>query len=58
MYRSRVVLFAVCIAFSSVCFAADRLPFRGPNGSGVTNESITPESYSADENLLWLTVRC
>ena len=58
MYRSRLVLFAVCMAFSSVCFAADWLQFRGPNASGVTNDRITPESWSADENLLWLTARC
>ncbi|MFO0223553.1 MAG: PQQ-binding-like beta-propeller repeat protein [Planctomyces sp.] len=53
MYRSRFVVLAICMAFSSNCFAADWLQFRGPNANGVTNDSVAPDSWGADENLLW-----
>ncbi|MFN9293279.1 MAG: hypothetical protein ACK6EB_34815, partial [Planctomyces sp.] len=43
MYRSRFVVLAICMAFSSNCFAADWLQFRGPNANGVTNDSVAPD---------------
>ena len=55
MNRSRLVLLSVCLSFSSVSFAADWFQFRGPNASGVTNDSVAPASWGADENLLWQT---
>lgn len=55
MNRSYLVLLFVCLTFSSVSFAADWLQFRGPNANGVTNDSVVPASWSADENLLWKT---
>ncbi len=55
MNRSYLVLLSVSLTFSSVSFAADWLQFRGPNANGVTNDSVVPASWSADENLLWQT---
>lgn len=50
-----LVLLTVCMAFSSDCFGADWLQFQGPNASGVTNDSVVPESWGEKENLLWQT---
>ena len=55
MNRSYLVLLFVCLTFSSVSFAADWLQFRGPNANGVTNDSVVPANWSADENLRWQT---
>ncbi len=55
MHRSFLIQLSVCLVFSSVSFAADWFQFRGPNASGITNDSVAPSSWREDENLLWQT---
>jgi len=59
MHRSRLGQFAmaVCVGWASIgslASAGDWTRFRGPNGSGVSEEtSSTPVTWSATKNLKW-----
>lgn len=52
--RCALVL-AFCVSATSLC-QADWLRFRGPNGSGVSEESdATPTKWGGESNLRWTT---
>ncbi len=53
MLRSKIALFALVMLVSS-SVQADWMRFRGPNGSGVSDEQQkTPTVWSNQENLIW-----
>jgi hypothetical protein len=43
----------ICAALGGALDAADWLRFRGPNGSGVSEDADVPTHWSDDENLAW-----
>lgn len=53
-YFSGLALGLVAAQMATVAAANDWPRFRGPNGSGVSQETTpTPETWSADKNLKW-----
>lgn len=50
----RFLAFFLSVAFATSVASADWVRFRGPNGSGISEESnSTPVKWSATENLQW-----
>jgi outer membrane protein assembly factor BamB len=52
--RSRVFLVLAALATLGT-IAADWPQFRGPGGSGISNETGLPATWSSDENIVWRT---
>ncbi len=55
MSRLDTILFAVWIAASVAAplSADDWTQFRGPNGLGISRESMLPTKWSSSENIVW-----
>src|SRR5437870_4081603 len=47
------LVISVFCPFTSPAYAGDWTQFRGPNGSGVADETDVPVRWSADQNVLW-----
>lgn len=45
----------IAVLLASVAGGADWTRFRGPNGSGVSDEKGVPTTWSATENVVWKT---
>ena len=51
----RIALFAVAVSTCLGTYAAEWDRFRGPNGSGVADDSAVPTQWSPSANLAWKT---
>lgn len=52
---SIALLSVAMFAVASLAEAADWLRFRGPQGTGVSDDTPLPTTWSADENVVWKT---
>lgn len=50
--RSTVAFLAV-LAVTTMCFAADWPRFRGPDGTGITDDNSLPTEWDKDKNVAW-----
>ena len=57
MVRSRILcVLALIIGLNSLVSASDWSRFRGPNGSGISSDTVpTPVEWSPDKNVRWKT---
>ncbi len=57
MFTSRLVMLAslFCMVIGSTAIAQNWTGFRGPNGQGVSQESIAPTQWSDSINIAWKT---
>ena len=46
---------ALLVLFAGLCHASDWTRFRGPNGSGVSEDGALPAEIGADKNVRWKT---
>ena len=55
MKFTRIGLVLLLLGAASIALAADWMQFRGPGGSGQSDDKGLPEKWSEKENLVWKT---
>lgn len=51
--RSQIALALLLFGLTTASFAADWTQFRGPGGSGISDEKALPAKWSSTENIVW-----